>query len=189
MNSATMDVNALFAQATLALKAKRNDEARKLLAEVLRVNPRHEEAWLALASVLTDMRQAIDCLKRVLAINPNNATAQEWLVFAQQEIDRQEVIKEMTAEEPAVTFDAMAAPQPIGEEPRPVPRLGEYLLEYKFISLEQLNEALAAQSSAANTGLSRRLGDILLEQGILTEERLNFALREQHRSFYSLFDD
>jgi hypothetical protein len=93
----------------------------------------------------------------------------------------------MTAE-PAAAADT-APSQLSGEEPRPVPRLGEYLLEYKFISLDQLKAALAAQSSAANTGLSKRLGDILLEQGILTEERLNFALREQHRSFYSLFDD
>jgi tetratricopeptide (TPR) repeat protein len=181
-----MDANALYAQATIALKAKRNDEARKLLAEVIQLNPRHEDAWLALASVLTDMHHAIDCLKRVLVINPDNATAQEWLIFAQQEIDRQEVIKEMLAE-PAV---AAAMPsEPSDEEPRPVPRLGEYLMRYKFISLDQLTAALAAQSSAAHTGLSKRLGDILLEQGLLTEERLNFALREQHRSFYSLFDD
>ena len=49
-----MDANALFAQATIALKAKRNDEARRLLAEVLRLNPRHEEAWLALAAGFFD---------------------------------------------------------------------------------------------------------------------------------------
>jgi tetratricopeptide (TPR) repeat protein len=182
-----MDTHALFAQATIALKAKRTDEARKLLAEVIRLNPRHEDAWLALASVLTDMRQAIDCLNRVLAINPNNATAQEWLVFAQQEMARQEVIKEMAAEP---TASAALPPQPDGsDEPRPVPRLGEYLLDYKFISQEQLTAALAAQSAAVNAGFARRLGDILVEQGSLTEDRLNFALREQHRSFYSLFDD
>ena len=182
-----MDVNALFAQATIAVKARRNDEARKLLAEVLHLNPRHEDAWLALASILTDMHQAIDCLKRVLAINPQNATAQEWLVFAQQEIDRQEVIKEMAAE----VVPAPEAPpaEPADEEPRLVPRLGEYLLQYKFITGEQLNAALAAQRAAAKAGLAKRLGDILLEQGTLSEDRLNYALREQHRSFYSLFDD
>ncbi len=183
-----MDVNALYAQATIAAKAKRNDEARKLLAEVLRLNPRHEDAWLALASILTDMHQAIDCLKRVLAINPQNATAQEWLVFAQQEIDRQEVIKEMKAEEAAPAPQASTA-EPAAEEPRLVPRLGEYLLQYNFITGEQLNAALAAQRAAAKAGLAKRLGDILLEQGTLSEDRLNYALREQHRSFYSLFSD
>jgi hypothetical protein len=29
----------------------------------------------------------------------------------------------------------------------------------------------------------------LLEQGAITEERLSFAIREQHRGFYSLFND
>ena len=182
-----MDVSALFTQATIALKAKRNDEARKLLAEVLRLNPRHEEAWLALASMLPDMRQVIDCLNRVLAINPHNATAQEWLVFARQEIDRQEVIQEMTAE--AAPVSTVLPSEPASDEPRPVPRLGEFLLQYKFISLEQLEAALAAQHEVTQTGISKRLGDILLEQGVVTEDHLNYALREQHRSFYSLFDD
>jgi hypothetical protein len=67
--------------------------------------------------------------------------------------------------------------------------LGKYLLDYKFITAEQLRTALLAQRQAAENGQSKRLGDILLEQGAITEERLNFAIREQHRSFYSLFND
>ncbi len=171
-----MEANTLFAQATAALKAKRNEEARTLLVELLRIDARHERAWLALASVLTDMRQAIECLKRVLALNPNNTTAQEWLAFATRELARQEAVQEMKTE-----------PTDTDNEQRPVPRLGEYLLNYKFITPEQLQAALAAQQ--ATTSGIRRLGDILLEQGALTQDRLSFALREQHRSFYSLFDD
>ena len=76
-----------------------------------------------------------------------------------------------------------------GDEERPVPRLGKYLLDYKFITEEQLKAALMAQRDAAKLGAPKRLGDILLEQGALTEERLTFAVREQHRSFYSLFND
>ncbi len=179
-----MDENALFAQATAALKAKRNDEARRLLADVIHLNPHHEQAWLALASVLEDMRQAIDCLNRVLQLNPNNATAREWLAFAQQEMDRQAAVQDLKATPGA------SQPSAAGEgEPRPVPRLGEYLLEYKFITPAQLNAALAAQQAAAPGTTPKRLGDLLLEQGAITEERLNYALREQHRSFYSLFDD
>jgi tetratricopeptide (TPR) repeat protein len=179
-----MDADSLFAQAATALKAQQNNEARALLVEALRLNPRHEQAWLALASVLTDMHQAIDCLKRVLALNPNNSTAQEWLDFATQELARQEVVQELKAEPtPAEPLENL----PGDDEPRPVPRLGEYLLDYKFITPEQLRAALAAQQATANG--TKRLGDILLEQGAITEDRLNFALREQHRSFYSLFDD
>lgn len=180
-----MDANALFEQATVALKAQRNDEARKLLAEVIRLNANHEQAWLALASVLTDMNQAIDCLDRVLVINPRNRTAQEWLAFAKQEIARQQALQDVKAE----MSMAEALEQPAEDEPRAVPRLGEYLLNYKFITPEQLKVALRDQHTAENAGSSKRLGDILLEQGALSEERLNFALKEQHRTFYSLFDD
>jgi len=180
-----MEVNALFTQAVAAVKAKNNDEARRLLTEVVRANPRHEQAWLTLASVLTDLHQAIDCLKRVLALNPNNATAKEWLAFAEQEIARQAAVTELNTPSPA---PEVAIDEP-GDEDRPVPRLGKYLLDYKFITADQLKAALLSQRQANAAGASKRLGDILLEQGALTEERLNFAVREQHRSFYSLFND
>lgn len=181
-----MDVNTLFAQAVEALNAKRNDEARTLLAEVLRLNPRHEQAWLALASVLPDMRQAMECLSRALAINPGNRMAREWLEVARHELARQEAIAGLKAE-PALSESIRN--QPGDDEPRPVPRLGEYLLDYKFITPDQLSFALTMQQAAAGAGSPKRLGDILLEQGAINAERLNFALREQHRNFYSFFDD
>lgn len=155
-----------------------------MLMEVVRLNPRHEPAWLALASVLSDMDQVIDCIKRALALNPNNSTAKEWLAFAEQERARQVgVVEPKTASASEVPLDD---PE---DDSRPVPRLGKYLLDYKFITAEQLRTALLAQRQAAENGQSKRLGDILLEQGAITEERLNFAIREQHRSFYSLFND
>ena len=181
-----MDPNALYHQAVAAIKANDNEKARKLLVEAVRANPRHEEAWLALASILTDMDQAMDCLKRVLILNPSNTTAKEWLAFADQEKARQEAVAEMHAPLPAP--DDVPLDEP-GDEERPVPRLGKYLLDYKFITPEQLRAALLAQRKAMDSGQSKRLGDILLEQGAITEERLSFAIREQHRGFYSLFND
>jgi tetratricopeptide (TPR) repeat protein len=182
-----MDANTLFNQATVAIRARRLEEARKLLIEAVRQNPRHEEAWLTLASVVTDMDQALDCLKRVLALNPNNARAQEWLAFAEQEKARQAAAEELRAEPPPP--EEILHPDEPEDDERPVPRLGKYLLDYKFITETQLTAALRAQRQAAEAGESKRLGDILLELGAITEERLNFAVREQHRSFYSLFND
>jgi tetratricopeptide (TPR) repeat protein len=181
-----MDSNALYEQAVAAIKANDNEKARRLLVEVVRTNPRHEQAWLALASVLTDMAQAVDCLKRVLILNPNNTTAKDWLAFAEQEMARQEAVAEMHAPPPSP--DDVPLDEP-GDEERPVPRLGKYLLDYKFITPEQLKAALLAQRKTMEAGQSKRLGDILLEQGAITEERLSFAIREQHRGFYSLFND
>lgn len=180
-----LNADTLYERATAAIRSRHLEDARRLLYEAVKVNPRHEKAWLALASVLTDMNQAIDCLKRVLALNPENQTAKDWLKLALQERARQEAVAELHAD-PDLE-DVLI--EPPGDEDRPVPRLGKYLLEYKFITTAQLKSALAAQHREAQTGKLRRLGDILVEQGALSRERLDFALREQNRNFFSLIED
>jgi tetratricopeptide (TPR) repeat protein len=172
-----MDETTLYAQAEAAIKDKRFDDARKLLITLVKVNPRSEAGWLALASTLDDMHQAIDCLKRVLALNPNNEMAKEWLDFAQQELARQAAVAEMKAED--ATFQVMIV-EP-GDETRPVPRLGKYLLDYKFVTEDQLRAALVAQRQGNARGDSKRLGDYLVEQKALTRERLEFAVEEQKK--------
>jgi tetratricopeptide (TPR) repeat protein len=180
-----MNADTLFERATVAVRTRKLEEARRLLFEAVKVNPRHEGAWLTLASVLTDMDQVIDCLQRVLAINADNQTAKDWLTLAQQERARQVAVAEHVAD-PDLGNILIEVP---GDEDRPVPRLGQYLIDYKFISADQLRAALLNQRRAAETGQARRLGDILLEQGALSQERLDFALREQNRNFYSLMDE
>ena len=180
-----MNADTLYERATLAIRTRQLEEARRLLFEAVRLDAQHERAWLALASVLTDMEQAIDCLRRVLAINPDNRTAREWLALALQERARQEAVAELNAD-PALAEIPIDEP---GDEDRPVPRLGKYLLDYKFITGDQLRTALLAQRRDVEAGQPRRLGDILLEQGAITRDRLDFALREQNRNFYSLIDE
>jgi len=166
---------ALFAQAQEAIKAKRHGEAQRLLMNLLRLEPRHEAGWLALSSIMEEMDKAVDCRQRLLALNPNNATAREWLAFAEQEIARQAAEAEMLANPAAVQIV-----EP-GDEGRAVPRLGKYLLDYNFIGEDQLKAALLAQRQAAAHGSAQRLGDVLIEQGAITAERLNFAIEEQQK--------
>jgi tetratricopeptide (TPR) repeat protein len=170
-----MDQDTLFVEAQAAIVGKRHDDARKILMNLLRVNPRHEEGWLALASIMDEMDKAIDCLNRVLALNPNNATAKEWMAFAEQEKARQAAEAEMAANPAAVQIV-----EP-GDEGRSVPRLGKYLLDYNFIGEDQLKAALVAQRQSMAQGQSKRLGDVLIEQGAITAERLNFAIEEQQK--------
>jgi tetratricopeptide (TPR) repeat protein len=179
------EIQALFNHALAAIQAKRHEEARHMLIQVVRQAPRYEQAWLALASVMEDMAKAIDCLDRVLVINPNNTTAREWREFAVQEQARQVAPDNLQTSPPAAEVTIFEP----GDEERPVPRLGQYLLDYKFITEAQLRFALTTQRQATHAGLTKRLGDVLVEQGALTEERLNFAVREQQRSFYSLFNE
>src|SRR5262245_12747296 len=123
-----MDANTLWQQANQAIQAKDRERARRLLAELVRLEPKHEQAWLLLASVMADVDKAVDCLKRVLALNPNNARAQEWLALANSEKARVKAVAELPAEPDPLPDPDVALTEP-GDEERPVPRLGQYLLD------------------------------------------------------------
>ncbi len=181
-----LDETHVYNQAISAIEAGDRPLARRLLAELVRANGRHEQGWLRLATVVDDRRQIADCLRRVLALNPNNVTAREWLEQVERPLNQ---TSELRAGMAGILFDDDIKLAEPGDEERPVPRLGQYLLDYQFISGEQLRSALVAQRASISGGHPRRLGDILLEQGALSSDRLDFAVREQHRSFYSLFDE
>jgi tetratricopeptide (TPR) repeat protein len=55
-----------------AAKAGQKDQARDLLQQSLRLDPKNEAAWLWLASVARDKRERVFCLQNLLKINPNN---------------------------------------------------------------------------------------------------------------------
>jgi hypothetical protein len=66
-------------RATAYLQAGKPQLARPLLIEAVKQQPHSEEAWLLLSQAVTEQRQKIDCLQRVLRINPGNVEAQTRL--------------------------------------------------------------------------------------------------------------
>jgi len=60
-----------------------------------------------------------------------------------------------------------------------VPRLGEYLVERKFISPKQLQQALVDQKKSAKSGKTLLLGQALILRGQLDRETLDKAVTEQ----------
>ena len=58
--------------------------ARQYFARVLRVDPNNEEALLWQAGLAEDPQQAVDCLRQVLRINPENERAKAGLGWAQE---------------------------------------------------------------------------------------------------------
>src|SRR5215813_4715036 len=62
-------------QGIAAARAGQNAEARRLLQEAVKRDPKSESAWLWLSSVAKDDKERIFCLKQLLAINPNNENA------------------------------------------------------------------------------------------------------------------
>jgi hypothetical protein len=176
------NANQLYDQALLALATKDRATARQILATVVVLDPRHEEAWLQLSTLMDDVAQSIECLQHVIALNPTHAKARLWLRRAR---DAQARFTEPAAEPAAepVPEPPMDDPNFIDLEPadQPVPRLGRYLLDYGFLTADHLAAGLAEQVAEVLAGQPRFLGDILISQGTLTADHLNFALREQAR--------
>ena len=72
---AMLDTQHVLEQSFLAARRGDRRRARALLRQVLAREPRNEMAWLLLAHVAQSRQQALRCLERVLAINPDNSTA------------------------------------------------------------------------------------------------------------------
>ncbi|MCC6904539.1 MAG: tetratricopeptide repeat protein [Anaerolineae bacterium] len=69
----------LIQLAITALRAGRPEQARHLLARVLRDDPRNETAWLWLTGAVQSREERIHCLRQVLKINPANPSALKGL--------------------------------------------------------------------------------------------------------------
>ncbi len=68
-----------FQAGVAAARAGDRARARQLFEALIALDPRHELAWLWLASVAATTDQRRTCLHKVLAINPDNARAQAAL--------------------------------------------------------------------------------------------------------------
>lgn len=69
----------LLRQGIAAAKDGRAADARELLRQAVRLNPKDEMAWLWLSSVAPNDRERVFCLKQVLALNPQHDFAQKGL--------------------------------------------------------------------------------------------------------------
>ena len=75
----TTSIPQTLQRAAAYLQAGKPQLARPLLIEVVRQQPKSEEAWWLLSQAVTEQQQKIDCLQRVLRINPGNVEAQKRL--------------------------------------------------------------------------------------------------------------
>ena len=70
-----MDTKDLIGQGIMAAKRGMNEKARELFNLALVTDPRSENAWLWLSTVAVDDAEKEDCLRQVVAINPDNVNA------------------------------------------------------------------------------------------------------------------
>jgi tetratricopeptide (TPR) repeat protein len=73
------DIEQLLYDGALALTQGRRAEAQELLMRVIELDEQNEQAWLWLSGAVDDPADQQIALENVLALNPNNAAAQEGL--------------------------------------------------------------------------------------------------------------
>ncbi len=73
------DTNDTLAQGIAALKAGQKAEARNLLGQAVRQDPKDETAWLWLSGAVESDQERRYCMERILKLNPNNTLAQQAL--------------------------------------------------------------------------------------------------------------
>jgi hypothetical protein len=61
------------------LSAGKQQEARLLLVEYVKLDPASARAWWLMSLTLTDVDRQVDCLQRVLRLDPENEPARERL--------------------------------------------------------------------------------------------------------------
>ncbi len=71
--------DSLLARGIIAARTGDKSTARRILTQVIQGDPRSEAAWLWLSSVLDTPQGRAYCLRKVLALNPRNQTAQKGL--------------------------------------------------------------------------------------------------------------
>ena len=79
-----MDTQYEIGRAKKAAAADDFITAQKILKNVLSQDPKHVEAWLALADVVQNPEHSLQCYQRVLKFDPGNQTARHKLEIYQQ---------------------------------------------------------------------------------------------------------
>lgn len=82
----TPSVAELFDRGRAAARAGDGTRAHQLFVQVVELAPNHEEAWLWRAGTAERESEAIDCLRRVIALNPGNERARQGLEEMQQRL-------------------------------------------------------------------------------------------------------
>lgn len=72
-------MNQTFQDGVNAFKAGNLDEARKIFIATVKAEPNNENAWGWLYQVAKNDNEKIECLKKMLTINPGNKKAKELL--------------------------------------------------------------------------------------------------------------
>lgn len=129
----TEQANELLQRGIAAARAGEKAQARQLLQDAVKRDPRNELTWLWLSSVSEDPRERLFCLRKVLEINPNNDHAIKGIQKYGSEIAAEGAGSPTINTSPTVPT---ASPMPINSSP--VPRLSEAKLQTPLAQIESV---------------------------------------------------
>ena len=74
-------IDELIDRSIAAYKKEDKGEASKLLAQVIKIDPNNERAWLQVSGLVSSAAERLFCIKRLLTINPENEVAKHGLAL------------------------------------------------------------------------------------------------------------
>jgi hypothetical protein len=98
----------ILKQAQEYIRSKQLPQAQRMLVAYIKQNPNSEQAWYLLSTAVDDPRKQIECLQRVLRLNPANTEAQTRLMKVMA-----------TQAEPGIPAPPPVKSQPPASEPPP----------------------------------------------------------------------
>lgn len=153
----------MIQQGIAAAKAGDKDQAREILQDVLRQDPKNETAWWWLASIL-DKEDAIICLKNVLKINPCNKKAQTALA-------------KLKSGEGAVTTHRNLEPQSAPQLDRPEEQITEYSFSMRH-RREEISAWLEYAEYLYQKGQTRQQMEAGLKAKGINQEDITLVLKK-----------
>jgi hypothetical protein len=125
-----------IAQAQEYIRSKQLPKAQRLLVEYIKKNPNSEQAWYVLSTAVDDPRKQIECLQRVLRINPANAEAQTRLMQVMAAQAAPTAAEQSAASEPPPDLPIQPVePEPIEPEPPAKPLEPAMVIDTELSSL------------------------------------------------------
>ena len=94
---ADTNLDQILSRSITAYKADDMTTASKLLAQVIKQDPNNERAWLWLSGIVSSDAERLFCIKRLLAINPENEIAKHGLTLLPSNLEPVQPSLEKTA--------------------------------------------------------------------------------------------
>jgi tetratricopeptide (TPR) repeat protein len=173
-------INTLLKHGLAKARMGDKESAQACFQQVYELEPENETALFGLAYFASNPFDAKAYLKQLLAKNPENKTARIFynkVYFRCLELEV--ILKNSALLNKWVNGNV--------NDNEALPRLGMYLLKYKYINEEQLVTALKFQKYLTNCSIKEKIGQVFVSLGLVSQEKLEEVLTDQKLEFNSRF--